>query len=229
MILSKRLQCIADLVPVGSRVVDVGTDHAYIPLWLLEHGVSEYVIASDIKEGPLEKAKNNALREGTREGIRFVLAPGLAGCEAEEVDCILIAGMGGETIIEILTAAPWAREKHLVLQPQTKLPQLRRWLNDNAYDVIDARLVYDSGRLYQVWQVVAGARRGLTAFELLLEPSLVAKADPLLPVYVDQLVKKLHIRIQGLEKAASGDDRELEECRSCLAYLLDMRKENEHG
>ena len=229
MILSKRLQCIADFVPSGSRVVDVGTDHGYIPLWLLKNGVCDYVIASDIRQGPLQKAIENAQREELTEAIRFVLAPGLDGCHAEEVDTILIAGMGGETIIEILTAAPWAREKHLVIQPQTKIPELREWLNEYGYDVKAASLVYDTGRLYVVWNVTAGERRALTEMDLLLDPALIARRDPLLPAYIDNLVKKLRYKIQGLEKAVAGDGSELKESRETLERLLQVRKEQENA
>lgn len=229
MILSKRLQCIADFVPVGSRVVDVGTDHGYIPLWLLKNGVCNYVVASDIREGPLQKAKENAERENLTDAIRFVLAPGLDGCDARDVDTILIAGMGGETIIEILSAAPWARDKCLVIQPQTKIPELRAWLNENGYDVKAATLVYDNGRLYVVWNVSAGERRALTETDLLLDPALIVQRDPLLPAYIDNLVKKLRYKIQGLEKAVTADDSELKENCETLEHLLRVRKEQENA
>ena len=225
MPLSKRLQRIADYVPAGSRVVDVGTDHGYIPLWLVENGLCASVIASDIREEPLKKAVNNARKAGAAEQIRFVLAAGLDGCRPEEVDVIIIAGMGGETILSILEAAPWAHEKLLILQPQTKAAELRNWLNGQNYAMEDASLVDDSGRIYLVWKLSAGEKLPLTPADLYVDPVLRKKRDPLLRAYVDGLIKKMRSKIQGLEKAAAADAEELSDSRQALGGFLAIREE----
>ena len=108
--LQPRLQCIASLVPQGARLADVGTDHGYLPVWLLQHGRIESAIASDINALPLDHARATAREYGVTERMDFRLCPGLAKIKAEECDAIAIAGMGGETILGILEAAPWTHE-----------------------------------------------------------------------------------------------------------------------
>ena len=132
--LQPRLQCLADLVPQGARLVDVGTDHGYLPVWLLQHGRMESAIASDINTLPLDHARATAAEYGVTACIDFRLCPGLAKIGSEECDTVAIAGMGGETIIGILKAAPWTRDgtHTLILQPQTKVDLLRRWLCESG-------------------------------------------------------------------------------------------------
>ena len=100
--LQPRLQCLADLVPQGARLADVGTDHGYLPVWLLQHGRMESAIASDINALPLDHARATAAEYGVTACIDFRLCPGLAKIGSEECDTVAIAGMGGETIIGIL-------------------------------------------------------------------------------------------------------------------------------
>ena len=100
--LQPRLQCIASLVPQGARLADVGTDHGYLPVWLLQHGRIESAIASDINALPLDHARATAREYSVTERMDFRLCPGLAKIKAEECDAIAIAGMGGETILGIL-------------------------------------------------------------------------------------------------------------------------------
>ena len=117
-------------MPQGARLADVGTDHGYLPVWLLQHGRIESAIASDINALPLDHARATAREYGVTERMDFRLCPGLAKIKAEECDAIAIAGMGGETILGILEAAPWTHEDvhTLILQPQTKIDLLRCWL-----------------------------------------------------------------------------------------------------
>lgn len=129
MELSPRLQAIARQVPQGARLADVGTDHGYLPVWLLLNGRIGYAIAADLRKGPLDRAKGTAQRFEQTDGISFRLCDGLTGIHEEEVDAVAIAGMGGETIAAILEAASWTKKgKLLLLQPMTGAPKLRRWL-----------------------------------------------------------------------------------------------------
>lgn len=225
MLLSKRLQKIADYVAQGSRVADVGTDHGYIPVWLVQNAVCQRVIASDIRPEPLKRAVENAKKNGASDKITFLLCPGLEQCPPSEVDTVIIAGMGGETIIEILAAAPWAREKKLVLQPQTKIPELRSWLNENGYGLEDASLVADTGRIYVVWSCAAGGGFEIPAHELYVDSALLARRDELLEIYIDSVVKKLRHKMQGLKRAAAADPLELEHCQAAIRGLLKMKEE----
>ena len=117
--LQPRLQCIASLVPQGARLADVGTDHGYLPVWLLQHGRIESAIASDINALPLDHARATAREYGVTERMDFRLCPGLAKIKAEECDAIAIAGMGGETIRDILDSgkAHLNGRERLILQP----------------------------------------------------------------------------------------------------------------
>ena len=123
--LSPRLQMVADFVPPCACAADIGTDHGYLPIWLLQNGVIRSAIAADIHAGPLANARQSAAAYDLEERFRFVLADGLRFPDTQAADVVTIAGMGGETICAILAAAPWLRQgKQLVLQPQSKVPEL---------------------------------------------------------------------------------------------------------
>ena len=126
--LQPRLQAIAGLVAAGTRLVDVGTDHGYLPVYLLQEGVIPAAIATDIGQAPLDHARRTAAAYGLSKRLSFRLCDGLAAVSPEEVDTVVIAGMGGETIAAILDAVPWAGEKDLLLQPMTRAELLRPWL-----------------------------------------------------------------------------------------------------
>lgn len=229
MLLSKRLQKIAGYVAQGSRAADVGTDHGYIPVWLIQNGVCEHIIASDIRPEPLKRAMENAEKNEVSDKIRFLLCPGLEQYPQQEIDTVIIAGMGGETIIEILADAPWTREKKVILQPQTKIPELRSWLNANGYEVDDASLVADMGRIYVVWSCTAGGGRELPAHELYVDRTLLEKRDELLGLYIDTVVKKLRHKAQGMKRAARADQMELERCQAAICGLLKMKEEAQNA
>ena len=138
MELTPRLGAIAQQVPLGARLADVGTDHGYLPVWLLLNGRIKGAVAADLRKGPLERARETAQLYGQSVAISFRLCDGLTDIISDEVDTVVIAGMGGETIIDILKAAPWTRqEKLLLLQPMTGIPNLRRWLQNNGYAILD--------------------------------------------------------------------------------------------
>ena len=114
--LTPRLQAIADRVPQGARLADIGTDHGHLPLRLLTQNRLTCAIASDLREGPLDHARDNARFHGLTDRVSFRLASGLEGIAPDECDTISIAGMGGETIAAILEAAPWTADgKHTLL------------------------------------------------------------------------------------------------------------------
>lgn len=150
--LDKRLSAVAALVRQGSRLADIGTDHAYLPVHLVQAGVCPTAIASDIGAGPLEAARRTVTENGLTSEIALRLGDGLATVAAEEVDDVAIAGMGGETIVSILEAAPWVRDSRLrlILQPMTRAEDLRRWLLQNGFTVGEEHLIRDKRHLYPV-------------------------------------------------------------------------------
>ena len=221
MQLSKRLQRIADFVCPGNRIIDVGTDHAYIPIWLLKNGVVKDAIATDIRSGPLERARLDAEHYGVTPHLKLIQCDGLSLCSPEEVDTIIIAGMGGETIAGILSAAPWAREKRLVLQPQTKHAELRAFLGENGYAVVDAALSYDTGRIYLIWLVGAGEMPPFRG----VDSALLLHRDPLLKPYLEDQIKRLRRVSRGVETAADPDGTLAARLREQLAQLEEIYHE----
>ena len=150
--LDERLACVASLVRPGSRLADIGTDHAYLPVWLVQQGICPFAIASDIGEGPLDSARRTVETAGLTRQIPCRLGNGLATVQPGEVEDIAIAGMGGETIAAILEAAPWVKDEavRLILQPMTRAEDLRRWLLQNGFTVETERLIRDKHHLYPV-------------------------------------------------------------------------------
>ncbi|MCL2392556.1 MAG: class I SAM-dependent methyltransferase [Oscillospiraceae bacterium] len=147
--LPKRLQVIADFINEGARVADIGTDHGYLPVFLALTNHASRIIASDISAGSLGAARRSADKYNVSEKINFVNAPGLTGINENEVDTIVIAGVGGETIIEILEETQWTKNgKRLILQPQTKREVLCDYLGENGYIICEVKTVKDRGRDY---------------------------------------------------------------------------------
>ena len=150
--LDKRLSAVAALVRQGSRLADIGTDHAYLPVHLVQSGVCPSAIASDIGAGPLDAARRTVTENGLTSEIALRLGDGLATVSAGEVEDIAIAGMGGETIAAILEAAPWVKsgDLRLILQPMTRAEDLRRWLLTHGFSVLEEHLIVDGRHLYPV-------------------------------------------------------------------------------
>ncbi len=200
--LQPRLQLLADMVPAGSRLADVGTDHGYLPVYLLQQGRISRAIASDIVDGPLQHARQTAA-EYEVDGIDFRLCPGLDAIAPHEADTVVIAGMGGETIQAILTAAPWTADgSHLLLlQPMTKVEYLRKWLIDNGYAFTEERLVWDKDHLYPVFAVRGGQQPSLTPAQQY--SGVLLDGDPLYGAYLDERIGKLQKAAEGLQKSSA--------------------------
>ena len=221
--LQPRLQHLANLIPQGVRLADIGTDHGYMPVWLIQQGRIDRAIAADIAQEPLAHAKRTA-EEYDTENIHFRLCSGLDGIGPEEVDYIVIAGMGGDTIVSILSAAPWTKNGvKLLLQPMTKVEMLRSWLADNGYCFTAESLVWDKEYLYPVMEVTGGTQKKLTAAEQWAGTEFAD--DPLYGEYLTHQILRLQKAIDGLNKANDGRSRgracELEEIRKALEEKRD--------
>lgn len=152
--LSKRLQICAGFVSPGERVADIGCDHGYLGIHLLTQGIASSVIAADVNEGPLQCAMRNAVKFGVREKMSFYLSDGVRNIP-RDFDTMVCAGMGADTMISILEAAPWLRDYkyRLVLQCQSKTPMLRRYLSDNGWRITEESALRDGRFLYTVMEV----------------------------------------------------------------------------
>lgn len=225
--LQPRLACIASLVPPGARIADVGTDHGYIPVSLLLRGRIACGIASDIGREPLAHARRTAEEYGV-SGIDFRLCAGLDAIMPEECDTVVIAGMGGETIRDILAAAPWTRDgaHTLLLQPQTKIEELRAWLCENGYAVTNERLVQDKGKLYVVLRVEAGAC--FTPDEESCYGGLALANDALYGIYLAHQAERLRRRAGGLRQSVDADEHEIARLIALAAALENRKRKWEH-
>ena len=152
--LSKRLSLIANFVNEGSSVCDVGTDHGYLPAFLYLSGKTKNVIATDINEKPLQSAQKNLEKLGAY-GVKLVLCDGLSGVEQENIDTVIIAGMGGEVISGIIQRAAFLKDhtKTLILQPTTAAKELRLFLAQNGFTVEREQALQENEKIYSVMLV----------------------------------------------------------------------------
>ena len=206
--LQPRLRLLAEMTPSGGRLADIGTDHGYLPVWLLQEGRIPSAIASDVGAEPLEHARRTA-EEYETQGL-------------DETDTVVIAGMGGETIRDILRAAPWAADGHhtLLLQPMTKVELLRGWLRENGYSCTEERLVQDKGKLYVILSVTGGPSGEASDAERY--GGFCLEHDPLYGLYLEQQLRRLYLRMDGLHRG--GDESEAEPL-AALADILEEKKE----
>ncbi len=226
--LPPRLALIAGWVPQGAKLADVGTDHAYLPVWLTIHGRVSFAIASDLRKGPLERARETGRAYGA-QGIDYRLGNGLAFIRPDEADTIVIAGMGGENIAAILSAASWTADgRHtLLLQPQTRAEELRRFLMEHGYAITREALVCDRGILYPVMEV-HGGEMALSTGQLWGGAKLLR--DPLGERYIIEKIIRLQGAVAGLNRSAALEDQEkADRLRDILTALLAMREEWRHA
>ncbi len=156
MQLSKRLQAVADLVTQGYRIADVGCDHAYTSIYLADSGISPQVIAMDVNQGPVDKAKENVKRYGCNDRVEVRKSDGLEKLKPGEVDTILIGGMGGALTIEILNRRRDILKeiKELVLQPQSEIGKVREMLTQSGFLIIKENMVREDGKYYVMMKAV---------------------------------------------------------------------------
>ena len=218
--LKERLYTVATLVPKGARVADIGTDHGHLPIYLIREGICPFCLACDIKEKPLQNAMENIAKSGT-PNIETRLGAGLTPVLPEEVDCITVAGMGGEVISSILEDAPWVRnEKYtLILQPMTSADALRRYLCEKGFIIESETAVEENRKIYSVLKVHFSGE-SLSADEFFCR---VGKLTPDTPATVLYIEKQKRI-VEGLiadRKAAGLDTEGYDEVLSKLLKILD--------
>ena len=201
--LSARLAAISMLVRSDVNFVDVGTDHGYLPIYLFKTKNLKKVIASDIAIGPLEKARCNILEAGLSEKIELYLSDGLKSINLASPCDIVIAGMGGELISDIISGKPEIKSSdvNLILQPMTKAEYLREFLSQNGFDIISEELVQD-GKIYQIiLSRYIGKKYELTDSEKLIGKEDVRRKTELFSKFVFQKIKSLRAISYGRQIA----------------------------
>ena len=203
--LSARLLWIADRVRKNIKLYDVGTDHAKLPAYLLEKNIITSSVASDIHQGPLDKAQIFVNMCGYKDCIRLVKADGLIGIDILPPCDISICGMGGETIVNILSAAEKVRDKNvrLLLQPMTDFARLRTFLSENGFAIVDEDIVFSDDREYQcIVAEYTGNAYELSAVEKELGKLCISKRGKIFLQYVERKIKTLEVCINGKKKAS---------------------------
>ena len=220
MELTPRLQAVAHQVPQGAVFADIGTDHAYLPTWLLLNGRIKSAIAADLREGPLNRARETAEHYGVADAVSFRLCNGLADLAPHEVDTVAIAGMGGETIAAILEAAPWTKEGTLLLlQPMTSFSDLRLWLQQNGYSIKREIISKEGKRLYSCLVAMGGVMEPLSPAELWVGKQ---NDDPLRGEFLSFMAAKIERALNGQLAAAAPDEEEIKSLRSILDGIRNM-------
>ena len=218
MELSKRLYAVAGLVTEGASVADIGTDHGYVPIYLVESGIASKVIALDVNQGPLNRARMHIVGHGLGDRIETRLSDGLAMIRPGEVDTVIASGMGGPLTIRILQEGKEVADQlnALILQPQSEICRVRRFLTENGYRIEQEDMVLEDGKYYPVMRVVHGTKEPYEEWEYLYGKRLLEARHPVL---LEFLKRELHIKESILEQLAgrsgseSARERAEEICR----------------
>ncbi|EHK2440243.1 SAM-dependent methyltransferase [Clostridium perfringens] len=229
MELSKRLKRIAEHVDKCESVADIGTDHGYIPIYLVKEGICEKAIASDINKGPIEKAKVNVAFEGVSNKVKCLLGPGLNPLKVGEVNGVILAGMGGNLTRDILLADMEKVKKYdfIILQPAQNPEVLREFLYKNDYEIIDEDLIKDEGRFYELFKVKYNENSEKLIFEDELcyevSPLLREKGHPLFKEFIEEKINRCETILSFIKEdteAAKKRKSDLEEKINKLKGML---------
>ena len=206
MELSKRLQAVADLVSEGQIVADVGTDHGYIPIYLLETKKCKKAIAMDINKGPLLRAKEHIAEHGLNQKIQVKLSDGVKALSAGECDCVVVAGMGGALAVKIMEEGRevFKSLREFVLQPQSELAKVRQYLWENEYCVIAEDMVLEDGKFYPMMKVKSGSSNPYTQVELRYGRELLMQKHPILKIFLEKEMQTKEM-IRGNLESESGE------------------------
>ncbi len=195
-------------MPAGVRLADVGTDHGRLPVWLIRHGIIDRAVCSDLRAAPLSRAKALAERWEVSDQISFRLCDGLSDISPQEAEVVTIAGMGGETIADILHATRWIGEAghRYILQPMSGMDGLRRYLSAGDLAIRREVLVEEGDTLYVIVMAEPGEMKPLTEGEIWVGRQCREQESPLRSRYLTQELQKLHRAVAGLERSQRQED-----------------------
>ncbi len=223
--LDSRLETALTYLRKGKTMADIGTDHAYLPIYSVLAGISRSALASDINQGPVDRADKNVRDFGLTDRISVIRCDGLAKAREYSPDDIVIFGMGGELIARILDAAPFVKNENirLILQPMTKAEVLREYLAENGFNMIGETLSEADGRQYcTICAEFDGNVRCFDGLEYLLGKFNLENnsKNPIFEKLVDRNIRAVQIKICGKEKAGDGAVEE----RSLLDRLNEIKE-----
>lgn len=221
--ISKRLETVASFVPQGAVLLDVGSDHAYLPIELVEKGHIEAVIAGEVVEGPYQSAVKNVKEHDLVDKIQVRLANGLAAFEeVDQVSVITIAGMGGRLIATILEEGldKLATVERLILQPNNREDELRSWLQEHGFQIIAESILEEAGKFYEIIVAEVG-KMNLSATDVRFGPFLSKEVSPI-------FIQKWQKEVSKLEFALSQIPEKNQEERQVLVDKIQAIKEVLH-
>lgn len=212
MMLSKRLQAVADMVTPQNIVADIGTDHGYVPIYLVKNHIVPHAIAMDINEGPLEKAKMNIASEGLTNQIDTILSDGMEQLKEGMTDSVIIAGMGGELITHILEASDIKGTlKEMVLSPHRDADLVRKYVAGMGWHITREEIVLDAGKYYNIFCAEPGRETSpYNEIEYVYGRLLLEEKNPILKEYLEKEYRKFHEIHQKMIEHHSRDMKTIE-------------------
>ena len=223
MLSDERLLTVAEMVRRGDRVADIGTDHAYLAIYLIEKGISPFVFAADINDGPLENAKSHLNQFSFSEKIELRKSDGLKAFSENELDTAVIAGMGGDIICKIISDSGWIKNNRfeLILQPMSSAKDLRRFLAQNGFEIKMEKATKAAGRIYSVIKTCyCDEKRELSLFEAMVG-KLDVKNDLLAVEYIKRVRRiagEIALQLEGVKRK----EKELQEYKIAIKKMDEM-------
>lgn len=227
MKLNSRLKTISELVPKDSVVADIGTDHAYLPVYLIKNKITKKAIAADINIGPLNNAKKAIKAYGMEEYIETRLGSGLKPIKQGEIDTVIIAGMGGLLIRDILKDSKEVVDtiKTFILQPMIAQDDLRKWLCENNFKIENERLAKEGDKLYEILVVSKGEMTIEDNIYYEIGSKLIENKDPYINELIDLKLKKYSEILKNVEKENSMKAKEKYlECKVKIKKLKEVKR-----
>lgn len=221
--ISDRLLACCQFVPKGAIVADIGCDHGYTGIYLLKEGIATSVIAADVNEMPLRSARQNAEKYGVQADMSFYLSDGVRSIP-RQFDTLLCAGMGADTMISILSAAPWLQDSayRLILQCQSRRPELRQWLSQHGYRICRETLAKDGKFIYTIMEVTYAPGHFLRPVETYITPQLLHSGHPLLPEYYRRVRQGVELTVMGMRRSQNAH---LPHYESILTDLIELEEQ----
>ena len=228
MELSLRLNKIVELFDKCDKAIDVGTDHGYIPIYLIKNNLCSFVIASDINKGPLDKAKQNILYEGVKDRVECRKGSGLSVIKVNEVNCAIIAGMGGNLIRDIILNDKKIFDKleYSILQPVQNPEVLRRFLYEQGYAIIDEELCYEEDKYYEIIKVrYSNLKIGdLKKIDYEVSPLLYEKRHPLIKNFIEYKIDKYMDILSYIKESSENANMRKSEIENKITQLKERLK-----
>ena len=229
MKLTDRLLKIADLVTKGKKIADIGTDHGYIPVYLLNKGHVDFAILADVNKGPLENARSEVRHNNLTDKVDLRLGSGIEVLNENEVDEVIIAGMGGILISELLEAKKSVAHNldKLILQPMQAQDELRKYLLNNGYEILDEVLVKEDFRIYEIIVAKYTSKNTVVDDEIYYEvgKKLIENKDSLLNEFIDKKIFMYNSKLKKLEcKTGEEIEKKIKISTEKISKLENLKK-----